>query len=158
MFAGLEGRPGLNSDQAVPNLALGTANRNKSFMSMLSSEVQEAASEEAQAAGVTVDNTPRGMERDKKRTRVNRAEKPIALPKGVRIAAVLLRDNGDPVTEGTVPILVYPHGYLQRALIYLEAGKEDNPEELTLELMSLQGRAEIHPEALEFSHFSAEIL
>jgi len=157
MFAGLGGSSGLNSDRSVPNLALSTANRNKSFMNMLSNEVQEAATDEARAAGVEVDNTPRGTERDHKRNRVNRAEKAIRLPPGVRISGVLLREGDDPIESGVVPILVYPHGYLQRALIYLEAGREESPEEVTLELMSLQGRVEIHPGALDNSHFAREI-
>lgn|GEM_PF-5769135 len=159
-FAGLAttGGPNPSSGSQGANLAESTSFRNRSFMDQLSPEVREAAAEEARNAGLAVNEDTPGTERPTKRVRKNRLAKARTLPKGVRIARVVLRENGDPIDEGTVPILIYPHGFLQRALIYLEAGSEDDPEEITLELMSYQGRAIMHGKALDPSLFAEELL
>ncbi len=159
-FAGLAstGGPNPSSDNQTVNIAESTSFRNRSYMDQLSPEVREAAAEEARNAGVVLVEDPPGTERPNKRVRKNRLAKARTLPKGVRFSRVVLRENGDPIDEGIVPILIYPHGYLQRALIYLEAGSEDDPEEITLELMSYQGRAIMHGEALDPSRFAEEVL
>lgn len=79
-----------------------------------------------------------------KAKRKNQLSKPKKLPEGVVFGGVVLRKGMAPITEGTVPILVYPHGYTQPALIYIdETGADDDEDAITLRTIPLQGRAEV---------------
>jgi prepilin-type N-terminal cleavage/methylation domain-containing protein len=130
--------------------------------SMLGSDIRGQAQEMSEKAGFgTSDKTPTSDTKSTK-SETCRAErytqlyKEKKLPKDVSFSQVVVRANGDPVTEGVVPILFYPHGVIQRALIYIEGGS-DSDEKYTVELMSYMGLARVHPEALPQSSFLEEI-
>ena len=88
-----------------------------------------------------------------KTLRVNQLGKAKKLPRGVKFSGVVLRAGGTPVTSGTVPILFYPHGYTQRALIYLQGGEGEDAEVFTVEIMTLQGTGQVHDEELSPDDF-----
>lgn len=90
-------------------------------------------------------------------SRRNELEKPRKLPKDVKFGGIVLKEDGDPVTQGVVPILFFPHGYTQRALIYVKGGDGDDAEVLTVEVMTLQGTGKIHGGALDTSAFREEV-
>lgn len=121
---------------------------------MLSGEVRDEAAEDARKVGVVSEDGAKAHDKKQFKTfRKNQMAKPKKLPKGVRFGGVVLRDGADPVTEGVVHILFYPHGFSQRALIYVESGDEEEPDTFTVEILSLQGRGKVHGERLAPSEF-----
>ncbi len=128
------------------------------LMNLLSSETKSLSQETSRQAGIPVDDStsPDGPKRVKS-YRKNQLGKPRKLPKGVKFAGVLLREDMDPVTEGKVPILFYPHGFTQRALIYLESGEGEDAEVFTVEVMSLAGLGRIHDVELDASNFKEDV-
>ncbi len=84
---------------------------------------------------------------------------PVKLPKSVKFGGVVLKDGMEPVTTGTVPLVIYPHGYVQRALIYIDGGTGDKDalEQFTVETLTLQARAVVHDKRLEPRDFKEKI-
>ncbi len=115
------------------------------LLNMVSMEAKQLGRDEAEKAGAPVDlgNPQEGPKRIKT-FRKNQLGKPRALPEGVRFGGVVLREGQEAITEGTIPILFFPHGHTQRAFIYLDSGGEEDGETFTVEVMSLQGSGIVH--------------
>lgn len=126
------------------------------LMSLLSEETKELGAEESRRAGALVDEETGPEEKRMPTFRKNRMGEPIKLPDQVRIGGVVLSEGAEPITSGTVPILFYPHGFTQRALIYVESGDEEAGEAFTVEILSLRGSARIHSDLLDPSEFREE--
>lgn len=135
-----KGAPGWSSDAGTPAGKL----RN-----MLSQDVRDVQRREAENRGLPTDEgEPDGKGKRLKTFRKNLIGKPQKLPKGVRLAGVVVRDGVEPVTEGTVPLIFYAHGVTQRALIYVADDTNEDGERFTIEVMSLQGMGVIHDSEL----------
>ena len=102
------------------------------------------------------DEVKKTGEKRLKTMRRNELAKPRKLPPDVKFDGVLLREDGDRVTEGVVPILFYPHGYTQRALIYIKGGDGPDVEAMTVEIMTMQGTGKVHGDELDASAFREE--
>lgn len=125
------------------------------LLNMISQEAKDLGRAEAEKVGAALDAGESGQAGPKriKTFRKNQLGKPKKLPEGVSITGIVLREGQEPVTEGTVPILFYPHGYTQRALVYFAAGGDD-PEVFTVEIMSLQGSGRVHSREVSADEFA----
>jgi hypothetical protein len=130
-------------------------------MNMLTSEVRSEARAESLKVGIELSDDI-ASERGKKRIKTykgNLLSKPQKLPDGVTFSGVIVREGENAVTSGVVPIIFFPHGYTQRALIFIKGGsaEDDDAEEFTVEVMSLQGRGQLHAERLDDRAFKEEL-
>lgn len=123
---------------------------------MMSSEVRELSNEVSRNAGNEPEPSPEDGPKRIQTFRRNQLAKAKALPKGVSFEGVLVREGSPPVTEGTVPLLFYPHGYTQRALVQLGNGQEEGGEHITVEIMTFQGSAQVHDGPIDPSKFKEE--
>ena len=132
------------------------------LLRMTSSDARRAGQEEARKAGVQVDDDEAeadalGKKKVKSFAR-NLLEKPTKLEADTKITGVVVREGGEPITSGEVKLLVYPHGYVQRALIYVESvGGSGTPEQFTVEVLSLQARGVLHEGKLDARRFKEEV-
>ncbi len=115
------------------------------LLKMISAEVRDEGAQNARNIGVPEETSEAHANKKLKTFRKNQLGKAKKLPKGVRFGGIVLRDGAEPVTEGVVPILFYPHGYSQRALIYVTGEHDDDEDNIfTIEIKSLQGRGKVH--------------
>ena len=165
--AAMSGAGGGGGEPTLPSWAFGDPGPSNKLMKMVSEEAYDSGRNETRNAGVSLDaveaeegekqeKAARTRQKTGKSFRRNQLSKPKKLPEGVRFGGVVVRDGADPVTEGVVPILFYPHGFTQRALIYVESGDEEDPDTFTVEVMSLQGRGKVHAVELDVSEFKEQ--
>jgi general secretion pathway protein H len=157
LFGGLES--GGDGEVKPPGwLAADKSSPAARLQGMLSAEVKDVVANERAEKGITGPDPGEGLREQKKikTWRKNQLGKPRPLPRGVSFGGVVLREGQEPVTTGTVPILFYPNGYTQRALIYLDTGNEENGERFTVEIMTYQGMGKIHDFGLDPSDFAEE--
>ena len=121
---------------------------------MIGGEARASGRATSRKAGVKLEEDEGAPKKDekKKHQRTNILGKAVKLPDKVKFAGVILKEGAEPVTHGTVPIVVYPHGVVQRALILLTGGK-DGTEKFTVEVMSLQARGVVHDTHLTAKNF-----
>ncbi len=140
-----------------PAWANDEGSKSNKLIKMLSQDVRTEARAQSEQVGAIIP-TAEDVDGERKKKRLksyqrNLMGKTQKLPNKVRFAGVVLREGEEAVTSGVVPIVFFPHGYTQRALIYVEGGDTDTPEQYTIEIMSLQGRGVIHAERLELDAF-----
>jgi general secretion pathway protein H len=145
------------TETGPPAWAGDEGSKSNKLMKMLAQETRAEARVQSRMVGVELsDDEDVASERKKKRLKTyqrNLLGKPQKLPKKVRFVGVMVREGEEPVTKGVVPLIFFPHGYTQRALIYIDGGDEESPEEFTVEIMTLQGRGVVHAERLDKSAF-----
>jgi hypothetical protein len=149
--AGMGGAGGGDQEPQPPSWASDEGTASGRLWGMLGEQTRSLSVEESKNAGYDID-----VKTEQKRLptmRMNMLAKPKPLGKAVKFNGVVVREGQDPVTDGVVPILFFPHGVAQRALIYVKSGEED---ELTIEILSLQGNGKIHGTRLDPSAFSED--
>ena len=128
---------------------------------MLGQEVREAGKQASRSAGIALDDEDGDAEREKKHVQsfmLNIYREPRKLPNKARFAGVVLAQGQDPVTSGTIPLIFYPHGVAQRALIYVTGAKDDTDMEVfTIEILTMQGKARVHGERLSPDDFKEAV-
>lgn len=158
--AAMSGSSG-DSDGGAPDWAADGGGASKKLVQMLGGEVRSMADDAAKQAGVieeeaTEEQLKKERLRKKLKTfRTNLIGKPQKLPDGVQFDSVMVRDGDEPVTEGIVPILFYPHGYTQRALIFMQDKGET--EKFTVEILTLRGTGVVHSEWLDEGDFKEAV-
>lgn len=147
--AAMAGAGGDNDEPAPPTWSDDGGTASGRLWSMLGKQTQSLAKEESAKAGYDLDEDT-GEQKRMPTMRKNMLAKPKPLGKAVSFDGIVVRNGQEPVTEGVVPILFFPHGLTQRALIYLKAGDDDI---VTVSILSLQGNGKVFGERLDPSEF-----
>ncbi len=150
--AGMAGADGGAEEPGPPDWTGDDGTAAGRLWNMLGDQTKSLASEESAKAGYDLAEGE-GEPKRLPTVRKNQLAKAKSLGRDVKFEGVVVRQGSDPIAEGVVPIVFFPHGVAQRALIYLT---DSNGDALTVDILSLQGNGRITSGRTDPADFAEE--